>query len=193
MQSGFSMQVLLQASVTTDSFRVESMNVCDHSMPISSQPAFGPHTCVNEGAAILTVDTEVVDIVCVIDVVISGATVNHISPVSVVVDGAAFSRPASTDGSAPIQEQASDSSDLSIPDRISSAVSHDDLNLRRLPVASAEDVVNVVVVLLETMDLIEVIVTVLVGTSVRVLVLDITSKEVTTASVATPSAEVQYA
>jgi hypothetical protein len=148
---------------------------------------------VNEGAAISTVETDSVDIVCVIEVVTSGATVNHISPVSVVVDGATSSRAASTDGSAPIQEQASDNSDLSIPDRIFSAVSHDDLTLRRLPVAFADDVVNLVVVLLETIDSVDVIVTVLIGTSERVLVLDIMSTEVTTASVATPSAEVQYA
>lgn len=56
-----------------------------------------------------------------------------------------------------------------------------------------EGVVNVVKVVLETIDSVDVIVTVLVGTLESVVVLDIMSKEVTTASVATPSAEVQYA
>lgn len=148
---------------------------------------------MNEGAAVSTVETASVDIVCVIEVVTWGATVNHISPVSVVVDGATFSRAASIDGNAPIQEQASDSSELSIPDSIFSAVSHDAVALRCLFVLLVEAVVNVVKVLFETIVLIEVIVTVLVGTFESVFVLDITSKEVATASVATPSAEVQYA
>jgi hypothetical protein len=128
----------------------------------------------------LTVETDRVDIVCVIEVVTSGPTVNHTSPVSVVVDGSA--------GNAPIQEHASDSSDLSNPDRMFSAVSHDPASLRLLLVALAEDVVNVVKVLFETIDSVKVTVMVLVGTSVSVVVLDTTSRVVST-----PSTEVQYA
>jgi hypothetical protein len=133
----------------------------------------------------LTVETDRVDTVCVIEVVTSGPTVNHTSPVSVVVDGSS--------GNAPIQEHASDNSDLSNPDSIFSGVSHDSVPLRLLLVALAEDVVNVVKVLLERIDSVKVTVMVLVGTSVSVVVLDITSNLVTTPSVATPSAEVQYA
>jgi hypothetical protein len=140
-----------------------------------------------------TVETDRVDIVCVIEVVTSGTTVNHTSPVSVVVDGSAVSRPASTDGNAPIQEHASDNSDLSYPDRMFSAVSQDSVSPRRLLVALAEAVTKVVRVVLETINSVEVIVRVLVGTSVSVVVLDITFRAVTTPSVATPSAEVQYA
>jgi hypothetical protein len=145
------------------------------------------------GAALTTVETDRVDIVCVIEVVTSGTTVNHTSPVSVVVDGSAVSRPASTDGNAPIQEHASDNSDLSNPDSMFSAESHDSVSPRRLFVTLAEAVTKVVRVVLETIDSVEVIVIVLVGTSVSVVVLDITSRAVTTPSVATPSAEVQYA
>jgi hypothetical protein len=60
-------------------------------------------------------------------------------------------------------------------------------------VALAEAVTKVVRVVLETINSVEVIVRVLVGTSVSVVVLDITFRAVTTPSVATPSAEVQYA
>ena len=141
----------------------------------------------------MTVETDRVVIVCVIEVVTSGTTVNHTSPVSVVVDGTAVSRPASADGNAPIQEHASDNSDLSSPDSMFSAVSHGAVPLRRLLVAFAEDVVNVVKVVLETIKSVEVTTIVLVGTSVSVVVLDITSRAVTTPSVATPSADVQYA
>jgi len=147
---------------------------------------------VKEGFGFLTVERDVVVIVCVIEVVTSGTTVNHTSPVSVVVDGSAGSRPASLDGNAPIQEHASDSSDLSNPDSMSSAVSHGSAPLRRL-LALAEEVVKVVEVVLETIKSVEVMVIVLVGTPVRVVVLDITSRAVTTPSVATPSADVQYA
>ena len=139
----------------------------------------------------MTVEIDVVVIVCVIEVVTSGTTVNHTSPVSVVVDGSAGRRPASLDGNAPIQEHASDSSELSNPDSMSSAVSHGSVPLRRL-LALAEDVVNVVEVVLETIKSVEVMVIVLVGTSVRVVVLDITSRAVTTPSVATPSACLLY-
>lgn len=147
---------------------------------------------MNEGAGFLTVETDVVVIVCVIEVVTSGTTVNHTSPVNVVVDGSALNSSASLDGNAPIQEHASDSSDLFSPDSMSSAVSHGSFPLRRL-LALAEDVVNVVKVVLETIKSVEVTVIVLVGTSVSVVVLDITSRAVTTPSVATPSADVQYA
>lgn len=128
----------------------------------------------------MTVETDRVEIVCVIEVVTSGPTVNHMSPVNVVVDGSA--------GNAPIQEHASDNSDLSNPDSISSADSHDPASLRLLLVAFAEDVVNVVKVLFETIDSVKVMVMVLVGTSVSVVVLDTTSRVVST-----PSTEVQYA
>jgi hypothetical protein len=139
------------------------------------------------GAALTTVETDRVDIVCVIEVVTSGTTVNHTSPVSVVVDTA------STDGNAPIQEHASDNSDLSNPDSMFSAESHESVSPRRLFVALAEAVTKVVRVVSETIDTVEVMVIVLVGTSVSVVVLDTTSRAVTTPSVATPSAEVQYA
>jgi hypothetical protein len=145
------------------------------------------------GAVLTTVETDRVDIVCVIEVVTSGTTVNHTSPVRVVVDGSAVRKPASTDGNAPIQEHASDNSDLSYPDRTFSAVSQDSVSLRRLFVALAGDVTKVVRVVLETINSVEVMVMVLVGTSVSVVVLDITSRAVTTPPVATPSAEVQYA
>jgi len=147
---------------------------------------------VKEGFGFLTVEIDVVVIVCVIEVVTSGTTVYHTSPVSVVVDGSAGNRPASLDGNAPIQEHASVSSDLSNPDSMSSAVSHGSVPLRLL-LALAEDVVKVVEVVLETIKSVEVMVIVLVGTPVRVVVLDITSRAVTTPSVATPSADVQYA
>lgn len=148
---------------------------------------------MKEGAGFLTVETDVVVMVCMIEVVTSGTTVNHTSPVNVVVDGPADSRSASLDGNAPIQEHVSDSSDLSSPDSMSSTVSHGSVSLRRLLDALAEDVVNVVKVVLETIKSVEVTVNVLVGTSVSVVVLDITSRAVTTPSVATPSADVQYA
>ena len=166
------------------------MNVCVDFIPISSQPTLGPQTWVNVGVAFLTVETDMVDTVWVIEVVTSGTTVNHISPVSVVVDA---NRPASIDGNAPIQEHTSDSSDLSKPDSILSTVSHGSASLCFRLVVLAEGVVNVVKVVLETIDSVDVIVIVLVGTPVSVIVLDITSRAVTTPSVATPSADVQYA
>ena len=70
---------------------------------------------------------------------------------------------------------------------------HDAALLRLLRVAFTKDVVNVVAVLWDTIDLIEVTVTVLVGTLDSVFVFERMAIEVTTAFVATPSAEVQYA
>lgn len=111
----------------------------------------------------------------------------------VVVDGSALSKSPSPVGRAPIQEHASESAESSRPDRISSGSLHDAALLRLLRVAFTEDVVNVVAVLWDTIDLIEVTVTVLIGTSDSVFVFETMAIEVTTACAATPSAEVQYA